>query len=40
MAKPTDLESLDMEEKWLNIHGFTNATAAHFVTKSHTVNFS
>jgi len=30
--------SLD-SEKWLDVQGFTNCTAAHFVAKCHAMNF-
>ena len=39
MAEPTQLASLD-SEKWFDIQGFTNFTAAHFVTRCHTVDSS
>ena len=40
MAEPKQLGSIDWEEKWLEIQGFANFTAEHFVAKCHTVNFS
>ena len=37
MAEPTLLKSLDLKEKWLEIHGFTNFSATQFVVKCHMV---
>jgi len=35
--EPMYLESLDLE-KWFDIQGFANFTAAHLVAKRHTMN--
>jgi len=40
MAEPTKLSSFSWEEKWLDILGFSNFTAVHFVTKCHSMNSS
>jgi len=39
MVEPWSLRSFYLPERWFDIQGFRNFTAAHFVTNSQTVNF-
>jgi len=40
VTEPTKLGSLNSEEEYLDILGYTNFTAAHFVTMCHAVNYT